>query len=57
MKIKIEATFELTETDVEVLRARYEELGEDGETFRDYVKSSMIGNAFSFIDESHGVYG
>lgn len=57
MKIKIEATIELSEYDEAALRLYWEEIRDEGETFRDWYRSCFIAAGCGWLDEKIYEYG
>ena len=59
MKVRIEHTFNLDETSLELARMSYEIYADSDESFRDYIKSSLISQAtswFQSIADESGFY-
>ena len=56
MKIKIEQTVEIKGHDLDVLRAYFEEIKDEGENFRDWYKSTFIACGHAFMDEKASEY-
>lgn len=57
MKIKIETTIKLSEHDEAALRLYWEEIRDEGETFRDWYKSYFIAAGRGWLDEKIYQYG
>ena len=56
MKVRIETTLDLTELEVAAARLAYEELAEEGESFRDFIKSSAEADAHYWQQRTWAVY-
>ena len=59
MKVRIEHTFNLDETDLELARMSYDTYADSDESFRDYIKSCLISQAtswFQSIADESGFY-
>ena len=52
MKIKIETTVELSAEDLKTLKLYFNEIREEGESFRDWYKSSFIACGHAWNDET-----
>jgi len=57
MKIKIQDTIELSADDEKALRLYWKEMRDEGETFRDWYRSTFIGCGHVFFDEKILDYG
>lgn len=57
MKIRIQTTIELSEHDEAALRLYWEEVRDEGETFRDWYRSLFISVGEGFMDERVYDYG
>lgn len=57
MKIKIETTIELSADDEAALRLYWEEVRDEGETFRDWYKSYFIDSGRAWLNEKIYEYG
>lgn len=57
MKIKIETTLILTEHDIACVKAQMEDIGTEGETLRDFVKSNAAAYADYFVQQTVSNYG
>ena len=52
MKVKIETTITLNADQVKAARMRFESFGEEGESFRDFIKSNAVAYAHGWVDEA-----
>ena len=57
VKIKIEHTVELSGEDLAALKIYFDEIKDEGETFRDWFKSSFVACGHCFMDEKAAEYG
>ena len=57
MKIKIQETIELSERDEKALRLYWEEIRDEGETFRDWYKSNFVNCGHVWFEEKIAEYG
>ena len=57
MKIRIQTTIELSEHDEAALRLYWEEMRDEGETFRDWYKSSFVNCGHCWFEEKIADYG
>ncbi|MGB0555698.1 MAG: hypothetical protein ACPGJW_00460 [Paracoccaceae bacterium] len=57
MKIRIQTTIELSEHDEAALRLYWEEIRDEGETFRDWYKSSFVNCGHCWFEEKIADYG
>ena len=56
MKIKIETTINLSVDDIAAIKFYMDDLGIEGETLRDFVKSSCTAYAHGFVHETESKY-
>ena len=56
MKIKIETTIDLSDDDIAAIKFYMDDLGIEGETLRDFVKSSCVSWAHGFVHETESNY-
>jgi hypothetical protein len=57
VKIKIEHTVELSGDDLAALKIYFNEIKHEGETFREWFKSSFVACGHCFMDEKAADYG
>lgn len=57
MKIKIETTLILTKNDIACVKLQMEDIGNEGETLRDFVKSNAASYADYFVQQTVSNYG
>mgnify|MGYP003629133612 FL=1 len=57
MKIKIEATVEINKDDLKSLKSYFNEVCEEGESFRDWYKSMFIACGHAWNDETIYYHG
>tara|TARA_R100000329_G_scaffold92074_1_gene76885 strand:+ start:164 stop:358 length:195 start_codon:yes stop_codon:yes gene_type:complete len=51
MKFRIQHTFELDETQVEAMRLYFDEMGDEDESFKDFIKSYVISGGVGLLEE------
>lgn len=56
MKIKIETTINLSDDDIAAIKFYMDDLGIEGETLRDFVKSSCTAYAHGFVHQTESNY-
>tara|TARA_X000001382_G_scaffold108191_1_gene83995 strand:- start:35 stop:220 length:186 start_codon:yes stop_codon:yes gene_type:complete len=56
MKIKIETTIDLSDEDIAAIKFYMDDLGIEGETLRDFVKSSCAAYAQGFVNQTESNY-
>lgn len=57
MKVRIEHTFNLDEHDLELARISYEAYADSDESFRDYIKSCLISEGWSWLQSTADQFG
>jgi hypothetical protein len=57
MKIKIETTIEINKDDFKSLKSYFNEVSEEGESFRDWYKSMFVACGHAWMDETIYNYG